>query len=215
MKAKDKYKIESTVRSNESLLHGFSYALSNKHKNSKVLIEFYGGPSSGKSLHAYALSNYLKLSMQDKVVEFSKEQAQEMYWEGRIGSMSNIVKVVGRQTEHYDIRFEGGADIVVADTALDLADYYDKTITAPEVKAALMRDVYKNYPNRIKVFCVRNNDENTYTTTGRLQTFEESKEIDKDLDSLFSPFDVRTSDESWQEVVLTLTQEIMYNGYNL
>ncbi len=182
-----------------------------KNNDNKVLIEFYGGPSSGKSLHAYSLSNYLKLHLKDKVVEFSKEQAQEMYWEGRISSMSNMIKVLGRQTEHYDVRFEGGADIVIADTALDLAYYYDKTIRSIYVKDFIVHDMYVKYPNRIKIFCDRQGDENSYTTIGRLQTFEQSKEIDKNILSMFKPFDVSTNDITWQEKVLTLVQKLMYN----
>jgi hypothetical protein len=182
-----------------------------KNNDNKVLIEFYGSPGSGKSLHAYSLSNYLKLNLKDKVVEFSKEQAQEMYWEGRISSMSNMIKVLGRQTEHYDVRFEGGADIVIADTALDLAYYYDKTITSPTAKRMIMLDMYEKYPNRIKIFCDRQGDESSYTTTGRLQTFEQSKEIDKNLSNMFKPFDVSTNDTAWQEKVLTLAKKMMYN----
>lgn len=183
-----------------------------KHnEDKKVLIEFYGGPSSGKSLHAYSLSNFLKLNLKDKVVEFSKEQAQEMYWEGRISSMSNMIKVLGRQTEHYDVRFDGGADVVVADTALDLAYYYDNTIRSMMVKDFIIHDMYVKYPNRIKVFCDRQGDESSYTTTGRLQSFEKSKEIDKSLSNMFKPFDVNTNDITWQDKVLTLTQKMMLN----
>jgi adenylate kinase family enzyme len=156
----------------------------------KILIEFYGGAGSGKSLQAHALSNYLKLSLPNKVVEFSKEQAQEMYWEGRISSMSNLIKVLGRQTEHYDVRFDGGADIVIADTALNLASYYDKTITDKSIKKYIVDNIYLNYDHVISIWCLRHPDKSKYTTVGRLQTYEESVKIDKELQASYGPFDI-------------------------
>jgi hypothetical protein len=180
--------------------------------NKKVLIEFYGGPGSGKSLQAYGLANFLKLSLPDRIVEFAKEQAQEMYWEGRHGSMSNLIKVLGRQTEHYDVRFEGGADIVIADTALNLAAYYDKTFEDQELKKQILNNVYKTYDQVISIWCLRQCDESKYSTTGRLQTYEQSVNIDKELQDSFDPFDVVVDpkhSESWKYHILSLTQQAL------
>lgn len=134
------------------------------------IVNFLGGPCSGKSTIVYGLSNLMKSKGYN--MEFVHEYAKGLTWEKRPNCLADQFYVNANQN-HLFHRCKGEVDWVLTDTCLLLGliyapdDYY-KTFEP------FLLDVFNSYDN-INVFVDR---PDYYTEIGRNQTKEEAIEVD-------------------------------------
>lgn len=93
-----------------------------------LLVEFYGGPASGKSATSLALVALLKLYLDQYIgshmrVEYVSEAAKDDVWESGKLMLGNQARLLGEQFRRMD-RLRSKVDIIVSDSPLWLCEYY-------------------------------------------------------------------------------------------
>ena len=101
-----------------------------------LLIDIYGGPSSGKSTTSLALTSLLKLYLDQYSgstmrVEYVSEAAQGFVWESGSLMLANQARLFGEQFRRLE-RLRGKVDIIVSDSPLWLCAYYGRPDLYPQ-----------------------------------------------------------------------------------
>ena len=139
-------------------------------KNAPLVVNLFAGPGAGKSSGAAFLFAFLKLFNVN--VELVTEFAKELAWEGDKEFMArNQLYITGQQVRRMN-RLVGKVDVIITDSPLELATLYTDD---PNLKQLCMDEGAK-FTNRIDFFIERTKD---YNPSGRNQTFDEAKEIDR------------------------------------
>lgn len=139
------------------------------HKPLRV-VNFYGGPGSGKSTTAAGL--FYKLKLAGLRVELVQEYAKDLTWERRYGALENQAYVFAKQLQRLH-RIEGQVDIAVTDSPLLLSLMYTPA-GYPSTFRPFVLDMISRYEN-VNYFLSRTKP---YQQYGRVQTEDEAKEID-------------------------------------
>lgn len=149
-----------------------------------TIINFYAGPSTGKSTSAAYL--YYLLKSQDKNAELVREYVKSFAWEGRkIGTYDQLY-FLGKQSRYESLLY-GKVDYIITDSPVLLGGYYAQKYCpeaiASGIKAASIA-FYEQAANdghkHIHIFLKRTKK---YNTAGRYQTAEEAIEIDAGVKS--------------------------------
>jgi len=141
--------------------------------NKKLIINFYGGPGSGKSTSATALFSQLKFM--DINCEYVSEYAKDLTWAKRHNELDNQIYIFGKQ--YHKMHRLKEVDIIVTDSPLLLSLIYSKGYPFYDELKALVLKVNKSFDN-INIFLNRTKK---YNPSGRNQTAEESIQIDRDI----------------------------------
>ena len=101
-----------------------------------LLIDFYGGPASGKSTTSLALTSLLKLYLDQYSgsmmrVEYVSEAAKGFVWESGSLMLANQARLFGEQFRRLE-RLRGKVDIIVSDSPLWLCAYYGRPDLYPQ-----------------------------------------------------------------------------------
>lgn len=140
-----------------------------------IIVNLYGGPGSGKSTTCAGVFERLKL--RNINCEMATEYAKDKVWEESFKTLDDQIYVFGKQL-HKINRLIGKVDVVITDSPLLFSIQYDKEKN--EAFKTLVLDQY-NRMNNLNFFIVRNNH---YEPKGRMQTLEESKEIDENIKNI-------------------------------
>lgn len=143
------------------------------------VVNFYGGPGTGKS--TVAASVFAELKWRGYNVELVTEFAKDLVWEKRFHTLEDQIYIFGKQF-HKIHRLIDQVEFVITDSPLLLSLYYGSALSK-EFKD-LVYSEYKKLDN-IDIFLKR---EKEYNPKGRMQTLEEAKEIDKNLINLLSKY---------------------------
>ena len=147
------------------------------------IIEFFGGPGSGKT--TMATSVFSSLKRQAIECEFSRELAQEFIYSHRRHLLDSQFLVAAHQYQRYKELERAGVKILFSDTSLRLCKIYGQPM--PQVDGylhpmidELERDfeIYRVWVNRVK----------PYRANGRLQTEDEAKDLDRLMLKFCGPF---------------------------
>lgn len=144
------------------------------NKNTLV-VNFFAGPGTGKSTtmaHCFA-----ELKWKGYDCEMSTEYAKDKVWENSEHILQNQFYVSGKQY-HKLRRLNGKVDIVLTDSPLLLGMYYGNK--EPKDFQELLLKYFHSF-NNLNIFLER---EKHYNPNGRLQTEEQAKQIDKELNSI-------------------------------
>lgn len=142
------------------------------------VINFYAGPSAGKTTAALEFVSLLKKRGYE--VEFAPEFAKELLYGGFLhlldGSLVNEVNMINEKHRRLKL-YDGKVEFIVTDAPLNMSIFY----ASDEYREWLTWyvkeiDTFNNY----NVFIERGED---YDTKGRKQTYEESLTIDKEIKS--------------------------------
>ena len=139
-----------------------------------LIINFLGGPCSGKSTQAAGL--YYRLKMRGFNCELITEKAKEFTWEDNQTALSHQLYVSGHQSYRQE-RVEGKVDIIITDSPIIIGLIYhkkDKTDPTDSFRQLIV-DKFKS-KNNINIFLKRLKD---YTPVGRNQTEKEAKALDR------------------------------------
>lgn len=142
-------------------------------KNKTIVINLIGGPGSGKSTLAAGL--FYELKKLGFNAEMSLEFAKDKVWEESIRTLDDQIYIFGKQY-HKLWRLNNKVDIIITDSPLLVSLYYNQ-IESKYFDNFVIEQF--NRFNNVTYFIER--DEENYQEEGRLQTFEEAKDIDKKL----------------------------------
>lgn len=147
-----------------------------------TIINFYAGPSTGKSTSAAYL--YYLLKTADKNAELVREYVKNWAWQDRKIRTYDQLYFLGKQS-HYESLLYGKVDYIVTDSPVLLGGFYANKY-CPETIAkginaaslAFYEQAAKDGHEHIHVFLRRSK---TYNPAGRYQTEEEAIKIDHEI----------------------------------
>lgn len=139
------------------------------------VINLFGGPGSGKSTTCAGVFNKLKLAGIN--CEMSLEYAKDKVWEKSFHTLDNQIYIFGKQL-HRLWRLKDQVDVVITDSPLLFSIIYDKTDN--KKFKDLVLDQFNQFEN-INYFIKRGD---TYNPKGRMQTLEESMDLDNRIETL-------------------------------
>ncbi len=125
------------------------------------VINFFGGPSAGKSTAAAGLFYQMKKRWIN--AELITEFAKELVWSGS-GHLLSHQNYVFAEQEHRLQRLLGQVDVAITDSPLLLSAFYAPTDYQLSFKACVF-DFFDNYDN-INILVRRSHE---YSTAGRVQ----------------------------------------------
>lgn len=145
-------------------------------KKPTLIVNFIGGPCSGKSTMAHSLMGELKFYGIN--VEFADEYAKTLVYEQRYETFKNQIYLFGKQ-HHRIFNLLGKTDVIVTDSPILLSPIYDKEKRKSLVDLVLHE--YQKVPNQYNVFV--NRTKKLFLKEGRIHNEKSSKKIDKDVKS--------------------------------
>lgn len=138
-----------------------------------LIINFYGGPGTGKSKMAFRLTSDLKdLGFG---VELAAEYAKDLTWQQSNHVLTNQIYIFGKQ-QHRIWRLDGKVQIIVTDSSLLNSVVYCKNDTSPLFKSLVMEEYRKR--NNIAINLLRGIH---YDTNGRNQDLSGAIELDNEI----------------------------------
>lgn len=154
-----------------------------KTKNNQVVINFFGGPCSGKSTIASELFSFMK--KQGYNVELALEYAKDLVY----GKQENILKtsqvlVFAKQQYRIDRLLDSDVQYVITDSPILLSIFYSN-YTEDEGKYLFEDFVLQqcNQYNSVNIFIERGSE---YQEQGRLQKKTDAIRIDTNIKDILS-----------------------------
>lgn len=148
-----------------------------------LVVNLFGSPCSGKSTIAAYVFSQLKLNGIE--CELVSEFAKDLVWEENYTGLENQLYVSGQQSYRLS-RLKGKVDVVVVDSPLILAGYYNKDKEIDDELNALLLKIFNTY-NNLNFFLKRVKE---YNPNGRLQNEEESNKVANDLIGILDMYDL-------------------------
>ena len=142
-----------------------------------LIVNLYGGPGTGKSTICAGVFSELKLRGVN--CEMALEYAKDKVWEKSRHLLDNQIYVFGKQY-HRIRRLVGQVDIVICDSPLlnSILYYRDDNPYFPKM-------VYEEH-RRLRNMNVYLHRERAFNPAGRLQTEEEAKKLDSDIERILA-----------------------------
>jgi uridine kinase len=176
------------------------------------IINLLGGPGCGKSTLAALIFAKLKLHENKYSVEYVQEYAKYLVWTKQFDILNNQYYVTQYQYKHLK-QMNEHVDFIVTDGPLIQGIYYNmhnkENISNVEKTEAYMTKCHNEF-NNINIFLKRGDHD--YETQGRLQTEEESREIDVILQHLlkqkgidFKIFDANVNEDNINGIIDYIT----------
>ena len=165
-----------------------------------IVVNLYGGPGSGKSTTAAGIFSELK--MLGLNTELVTEYAKDKVWEKHEAILDNQIYVFAKQY-HRLFRLTGQVDVIVTDSPILLSTIYNKDrTTLGRSLDNLVIEAYHTF-NNVNYFLNRTKK---YNPKGRLQTEDEAKELDTQINSMLDrlnvPYDIhKGANEGKQPII--------------
>jgi len=153
-----------------------------------TVINFYGGPGSGKSTAAAGLFYNMKIAGYN--VELTDEFAKECVWEGNIPMLQDQLWVLGHQHRKI-LRLADKVDYIITDSPVLLSPIYRSRYGESlysELIDKMALECYNLYTNNINFMLGRQGE---FEQKGRAQDLEESLEIDAAIVEQFERLDIQ------------------------
>jgi hypothetical protein len=155
--------------------------------NRTTVINFYGGPCSGKSTAAAGL--FYKMKLLGYSVELTDEFAKECVWEENIPMLKDQLWILAHQHRKI-LRLAEKVDYVITDSPVLLSPIYRTRYGEPmysDVIDKMALECYNKYDNvNFMLSRVRDN----FQQDGRAQNEMQSVQIDLDLITQFELLDI-------------------------
>jgi RecA/RadA recombinase len=153
-----------------------------------TVINFYGGPGSGKSTAAAGLFYNMKIAGYN--VELTDEFAKECVWEGNIPMLQDQLWVLGHQHRKI-LRLSDKVDYIITDSPVLLSPIYRGRYGESlysDIIDKMALECYNLYETNINFMLGRQGD---FEQKGRAQDLEESLEIDAAIVHQFEMLDIQ------------------------
>lgn len=138
-----------------------------------LIVNLFGGPSSGKSSFAYGIMWRLK-AFESIECEMAPEYAKDVVFEESPTKLSNQIYIFGKQHNRVH-RLLGKVQVIVTDSPLLLSIVYDKN--NKKAFKELILDEYRAY-NTLNILINRTHP---YSEVGRYQKENEAIEVHKKI----------------------------------
>lgn len=150
-------------------------------KKRSIVINFLGGPSSGKSL--LAALTFAELKLRGKICEYVQEYAKTLVWLKKFELLNDQYFVSSHQNDLLRaITSTGKVDYIITDGPLLNGLYYNRynsdNVSAVDKTEQFILNRYAEYDN-FNIYLHRGSF--PYEQEGRLQTPEQAKEVDRVL----------------------------------
>lgn len=142
----------------------------NKPKYETLVVNFFGGPGTGKSTMRAAVFSELKFLGIN--CEEATEYAKDKVWEGSLNILKNQTYLFGKQ-QHRLYRLLDKVDCIITDAPLLMQRIYCDDL----LLSSYIEKESKKF-NNLNIFLER---EKEYNPAGRTQTFEEAKVKDEEI----------------------------------
>lgn len=145
------------------------------------VINFYGGPGSGKSTVAAGL--FYKMKASGYSVELVNEFAKECVWENNIPMLQDQLWILSHQHRKL-LRLRDKVDYIITDSPVLLSPIYRTMYGEPiytDIIDKLARECYNMYDN-INFILERLP---TFIPEGRAQSYKESLYVDREIMRIF------------------------------
>ncbi len=134
------------------------------------VINFFAGPSTGKSTYSAMLFSLLK--QKGINCELVNEYAKQLVWSGRQKDFAHQFYISSKQTYKMEI-LKNQVDYIVSDSPILLGLIYRPDNYFPSYDS-LLKEIHNSYDN-INIMLTR---KKKYNPVGRNQTEEEAKDLD-------------------------------------
>jgi hypothetical protein len=178
-------------------------------KKRTIVINFLGGPSSGKSL--LAALTFAELKLRGKICEYVQEYAKTLVWLKKFELLNDQYFVSSHQNDLLRaITSTGKVDYIITDGPLLNGLYYNRAnpdnVSAVDKTEKFILDRYAEYDN-FNIFLHRGSF--PYEQEGRLQTLDQAKEVDRVLLAMLQErnipvMEISSSPESVKIIVDTI-----------
>ena len=163
-----------------------------------LIVNLFGSPGTGKSTCAAYIFALLK--MQGISCEYVSEFAKDKVWEQNMKIFENQFYITGKQSWKI-ARVFGQVDVIVNDSPiLTGAVFTNKKY----LKYAIVEEFMSYGNNNLNILLQRQHE---YDPTGRNETEEEAKEVDKRLLDMFQLKDIESDYECIPYVNIPATQD--------
>jgi cellulose biosynthesis protein BcsQ len=145
------------------------------------VINFYGGPGTGKSTTAAGL--FYKMKSEGYKVELVTEYAKDVVYQESFFKLKDQLYIFTKQ-HHKLWKLRGKVDYVITDSPLLLSLHYftDNDVYNKDHFFDFVRSTFNSYEN-INIFITRN-EFHPYQNYGRTQTEDEAIEVDRSIREL-------------------------------
>jgi len=185
-----------------------------------IVINFFGGPDSGKTTQATGLFHAMKKDSMN--VELVNEFAKMCVWEKNIEILEDQLYIMAKQNRSV-MRLEGQVDICITDSPILLSGIYRDAYGAPK---------YSDLIDQMSLECFNRNDNinfmmkrstKNYDKTGRAQGLDGAVQIDNKLYEMFKKYEISFNhleanedsiDEAYRYVKRWLTKYGIYHPSN-
>ena len=153
-----------------------------------VVVNLIGAPSVGKSVFAGLI--FAELKMMNYITEYIQEYAKNLVWLQDYETIKNQYYV---STQQYNIlkSVNGKVDIIVTDGALFHGLYYNRTYKDNVSNVEKTEDQIKKYIKEFdNIYIFLERGKFGYEKEGRIHTYEESIEIDREMRKMLKEFDM-------------------------
>lgn len=172
-----------------------------KEEEHTVVINLVGGPGCGKSTIAAGL--FYELKKLGVSCELVCEYAKEKVWEESFNTMKDELYLFAKQL-HKQWRLKGKVHFIITDHCLLNSVVYNKE--ASESFKNLVFEEFNKFIN-INFFVIR---EKKYETAGRIETEEESKQLDKNFKELFDKNNISYEEVRYNTAVSDILVHLSY-----
>lgn len=168
------------------------------------VINFYGGPGTGKSTTAAGL--FYKMKSEGYKVELVTEFAKDLVYQESFFRLKDQLMIFARQNHKLWV-LKDKVDYIIVDSPLLLSCYYylDNDDYSEKLFKELVIDTYNRYDN-INIRLKRNNELHPYQQYGRTQSFDDALKIDTEVVNILNNYNVnyyeiRISEQSVDDVL--------------
>ena len=152
-----------------------------------IVINFFGGPNSGKSTQAAGL--FAKMKMEGCSVEHVNEYAKMCVWEDRMELLEDQLYVMAKQNRRVK-RLEGKVGFAVTDSPILLSAIYRTAYGDPHYSDLIDKLAHEcfNGNHNINFMCKRENQ--GYTRKQRSLDYDKAVKIDDAIEKMFADYKI-------------------------
>lgn len=176
------------------------------------VINFFGGPCSGKSTMAARIFSDLKMNKIN--CELVTEYAKQKVWENNMTSLQNQIYIFANQ-QYRLWTVSKHVDLIVTDSPLILSNIYQAIYGGIEL-GDLVRKTSDEYHN-INIFLKRCKE---YNPKGRTQTENEAIDIDNKILEMLNDeiidYEIFNGDvDNVNNILKYISDDLVHNGYKI
>jgi len=175
-----------------------------------IVVNFFGGPSVGKSTTAARVFSELK--MKKYKCELVTEYAKDLVYQKSFDVLENQIYVFAHQHQRMN-RLKKEVDVIITDSPLLLSQIYGDKETVKYLSPLILHEINKF--DNINILLTRTKE---YQKYGRTQTLEEAVEIDTRIREELKKYNLKYHvfeypiNESLNDLVELINEKLNKNG---